>query len=223
MIHSEGVEYAVNHDSVAHELVKEGYAVLLTDLPGIGSMGPGYFKGDSYIDGVSYNQWFAAMLTGRSFVGLHAEDIIRVVQFVKDHMQVLAGVSVLATGPLGSDLLHAALFEPDIKRVCLVNSFLSYADIASIRFYKPDFVPFLVPGAIEDYDLPDLMASLCPREILIIDPVSGDGSIASEAKAQKILTFPSDVYIDKNVPQHFKVINSRDQQSILRYLLSWLQ
>ncbi len=75
MFNSEGMEYAVNQDSLVHTLVKEGYAVLLSDLPGIGSMGPGYLKGDSYIQNVSYNQWFAAVLVGKSNVGLNSLNI----------------------------------------------------------------------------------------------------------------------------------------------------
>jgi hypothetical protein len=222
VVHTEGMDYAVNKDSLAYALVKEGYTVVLTDLPGIGSMGPGFMKGDSYIDSVSYNQWFAAVLTGGSNVGLRVEDILRIVHFALRELQGFSSVSALAIGSLGSELIHAAAFEPDIKKICLIRSFLSYGDIASTRFYKPDFIPFIVAGAINDYDLPDLMAALCPRKVLLIDPLSGDGLIADKAKVNNILNFPSTVYSEEGSSQNLEMINTMDHELLLKKLLSWL-
>jgi hypothetical protein len=96
------MEHAANQDSLAHTLVGEGYVVLLADLPGVGSMGPGYLMGDSYINSTSYNQWFAANLVGKSNVGLRAEDIVRIVHFAENNFNALSGISLLAVGPLGS-------------------------------------------------------------------------------------------------------------------------
>ena len=219
MLHTEGMEYAVNQDSLAHALVREGHPVLLADLPGIGSMGPGYMKGDSYIDSTSYNQWFAAVLAGQSNVGLRAEDIVRIIHFAKTDLNESEGVSLLAVGSLGSEALHATLFEPGIKNVCLIRSFLSYADIATTRFYKPEYVPFTVPGAIGEYDLPDIIAGLCPRKVLLIDPLSGDGSIADESKAKNVMLFPSKVYSENGVPGNFTLVNGMDDQAALEAVL----
>ncbi len=214
ILDSEGMEHAVNQDSLAHDLVREGRTVLMADLPGIGSMGPGYLRGDSYIDSTSYNQWFAAVLAGKSNVGLRAEDIVRIVHFAKQGPYNFSGISAIAIGPLGSELLHAALFEPGIQNVCLIRSFLSYANIAATRFYNPEFVPFTVPGALGKYDLPDLMAGLCPRKVLILEPLSGDGMIADEAKAKNCMFFPSMVYSEKGVPGNLNLVSGLENQTV---------
>ncbi len=214
ILDSEGMEHAVNQDSLAFELLAEGYPVLLADLPGIGSMGPGYLKGDSYIDSISYNQWFAAVLAGKSHVGLRAEDIVRIVHFAKNGPHNYSGISALSIGPLGSEVLHAALFEPGIQNVCLIRSFLSYADIAATRFYEAEYVPFIVPGAIGGYDLPDLMAGLCPRRVLIMEPTTGDGLIADEAKAKNSMLFPLKIYSKKGVPGKFNLMSRPDVQTV---------
>ena len=212
MLDTEGMEHAVNQDSLAHALVREGYSVLLADLPGIGSMGPGYLKGDSYIDSTSYNQWFAAVLAGKSNVGLRAEDIVRLVHFIKYSFKEFSGISTLAIGSLGSELLHAAVFEPDIKSICLIRPFLSYADIATTRLYKAAFIPFTVPGALSEYDLPDLIAGLCPRRVHILEPLSGDGLIANEAKAKNSMRFPLYVYSEESVSGNIRLVSSVDDQ-----------
>ena len=219
ILDAEGMDHAANETGLAHALISEGYPVLLADLPGIGSMGPGYLKGDSYIDSTSYNQWFAAVLAGSSNVGLRAGDIVRIVHFAKNSLKGFSNISAIATGPLGSELLHAATFEQNINKICLVNPFLSYADIATTRFYEPSFIPFTVPGAIGEYDLPDLVAGLCPRRVTIIDPLSADGSLSDNAVAREIMMFPVNVYAAKDVPGNFNLVSGVTEQNVLEHIL----
>jgi hypothetical protein len=153
---------------------------------------------------------FAAGLTGKTNVGLRAEDIVRVVHFIKYGLKEYSGISALAIGPLGSELLHAAVFDPGIKNICLIRPFLSYADIATTRLYKAAYIPFTVPGAIGEYDLPDLIAGLCPRKVLVIEPLSGDGMIADEEKVESSMRFPLSVYSEKGVPGNFNLVIGAD-------------
>jgi hypothetical protein len=219
ILDSEGMDHAANESGLIHELLAEGHPVLLADLPGIGSMGPGYLKGDSYIDSVSYNQWFAAVLSGGSNVGLRAEDIVRLVHFAKQGPHTFSDISALAIGPLGSELLHAAIFDQNIGKIGMVRPFLGYADIATTRFYEPEYIPFTVPGALDEYDLPDLMAGLCPREVFILEPVSGDGLFADEVKAKNSTLFPSRVYSEKGVPDNFRLMSNLENQHVHEVIL----
>ncbi len=165
LLDGEGMEHAVRKDSfMIRSIVKQGYSVLLFDVPGIGSLGPGYLRGDAYIDNTSFNQWFAGIHTGKSIVGMRAEDIIRILHFIKNDFNEFETVSAIADGPVGSEILHAAVFDDAIEKVCLVRPFLSFADIALSREYSPAFIPSTVAGAIEKYDLPDLIAAVCPRK-----------------------------------------------------------
>jgi hypothetical protein len=223
MVHTEGLEHAINKDNLARELVMKGHTVLLMDLPGTGSLGPGYLKGDSYINGISYNQWFAAILTGGSFVGLRAEDILRIVHFIKEELKEYSAISAMAVGPVGCELLHAAAFEPDIRKVCLVESLLSYADIAFTRFYKTDYIPFTVAGAIEDYDLTDLVASICPREVLVINPITAEGLALNKNKIREFMDFPIKIFSEEDVPEKLELLGEVDHHLTLEKISSWLK
>ena len=138
VVHAKGMDAALYQDSLVQDLVGAGHTVLLCDLPGIGSMGPGYLKGDSYIEGISYNQWFAAVLTGKSIVGLRSEDLLRMIYFAKDNLGDISKLSALSIGPVNCDLLHAAILEPKITRIGFLRPILSYAELASTRFYKQE-------------------------------------------------------------------------------------
>lgn len=221
-LHSDGMKAAFN-DSITAKLISGGYSVLTFDLPGIGSMGSGYLKGDSYINNISYNQWFAAVLAGQSPVGLRAEDIVRVVHFAKSSLDIYETISVLSTGPVSGNLLHAAAFEPLIESICLREPFLSYADIASSRSYQSSFIPFTVAGAIEKYDLADLVAKLSPRKILVINPVSADGTPQSKAQTEIVLEFPRKVYGGSRNRTGFIVTNELSRKDISNEIIDWLE
>jgi hypothetical protein len=186
-------------------------------------MGPGYMRGDTYINQVSYNKWFAGILTGRSIVGLRAEDILRMTHFIKSHLADYSQVTAISMGMLGSELLHAAVFEKDIQKVCLIRPFLSYSELALSNDYKPSFIHSVVAGAIEAYDLPDLVASLCPRKTLILNPLSGNGTKADEVKSRLNMRFPLEVYSGRNVSENFQLESNIDDPLILEQVLAWLK
>jgi len=224
LVHSEGLDAALDQDSLVQELVRKGHAVLLCDLPGIGSMGPGYLKGDSYIQGISFNQWFAAILTGRSNVGLRAEDLLRIVHFTRSELKDLSRLSAIAIGPVGSELLHAAILEAAIDRICLVRPFLSYAELATTRFYNPEFIPFSVAGVIGEYDLTDLIAGLHSRKVIIINPLSADGTKLENDKLDHMMEFPVKVFTENGVTDNLQLESSvTNQEMIKQFLFTWLK
>jgi len=222
LLHEKGKDYAANMDSLAKQLVGEGYTVLIGDLPGIGELGPGYLKGDAYIENISYNQWFAGILTGKSVVGLRAEDISRMVHFIKTILVDYSSFSAISVGVLGSEILHAAVFDSTIQRVCLVQPFLSFAEIALSHEYSPGFIPSTVAGAIETYDLADLMAALCPRKLLIINPLMGNGVMTDEQWAGTNLAFPKSVYSQKDRSKDFRFVCRQEEQQVIKEIINWL-
>ncbi len=223
LLHEKGKDYAVNNDSLAKQLVANGYTVLLGDLPGIGELGPGYLKGDAYIGKVSYNLWFSGILTGKSIVGVRAEDIIRMSHFIKTNLSGYNSISAISVEGLGSELLHAAYFHKYIQKIGLVKPFLSFAEIAMEHDYKSAYILSTVAGAIEEYDLQDVLAGLQPRKLFIANPLSANGSPANKKDAKNILNFPVKVYSEKNVSKNIKMINQADGDKVLEQLLLWLK
>ncbi len=217
---SDGMEKSLAENQWIHGMLSKGFHIVLVDLPGIGSLGPGYLKGDSYINDVSYNQWFGASLVGQSFVGLRAEDILRVVFFAKNQFKGNT-VSAISKGPLASGLLHAAAFQESIESLILLSPFLSYAEIAQTQFYNSSYIPFTVPGAINKYDLPDLMASFCPKRLLILNPKSATGNTISNEKALEELHFPVSVYSHFGKEENIGIQIENQQENILKRILSF--
>ena len=224
ILDGQGMQHAATKDSLMiHSIVKQGYSVLLFDVPGIGSLGPGYLRGDAYIDNTSFNQWFAGIHTSKSIVGMRAEDIIRILQFIKTDFKEFETISAIAAGPVGSEVLHAAVFDGAIEKVCLVQPFLSFADIALSREYSPAFIPSTVAGAIDKYDLPDLMAALCSRKVLILNPLSANGDPAGDDEKSCYLSYPKIVFTQKGVEGNFKYSVAGEGQPVYEQIIKWLR
>jgi cephalosporin-C deacetylase-like acetyl esterase len=222
-LHEEGMEHAALHDSLMiHSLLQQGHAVLLFDVPGIGSLGPGYLRGDAYIDNTSFNQWFASILTNRSIVGMRTEDILRITHFIENECGEFEHICALASGSAGSELLHAAAFRENIQKVVLVQPFISFVDMVLTREYAPACIPSTVAGAIASYDLPDLMAALCPRKLLIINPLSAGGGPAGEHDKMCYLTYPNIVFTQNGLSAHFKHALADEGQALCTQVTEWL-
>ncbi len=223
LLNDQGMEEAARSDSVIiHSMVKQGYSVLLFDIRGIGALGPGYLKGDAYIDNTSYNQWFASILTNKSIVGMRAEDILRIVHFIETDAGEFETISAIASGACGSEMLHAILFDKRIQNLCLLQPNLSYTDIALSREYDPALIPSTVAGAITAYDLPDLMAALSPRQLMIINPLLVDGSMADENGVAESLAFPVSIYSEKGIGGNFRFTCTKKESQVHKEILEWL-
>lgn len=162
-------------------------------------------------------------MTGKSIVGLRAEDIIRMVHFIKTNDSGYHSISAVSVNGLGSELLHAAYFDKNIQRISLLQPFLSFAEIAMEHDYHSEFIPSTVAGAIRKYDLPDLMAGMFPRKILIINPLSAKGLFENKEIMQNSLYFPHETYADNNNPGNFVVVSEQNNEEIFNRLLLWLK
>jgi len=224
LLHEQGMEHAAVKDSLMiHSMLKQGFSLLLFDVRGIGSLGPGYLKGDAYIDNTSFNQWFAGILTNKSPVGMRAEDILRITHYVNKDFEEFETVSAIASGASGSELLHAAVFEERIQKIGLLFPFISFADIVLNRDYSPALIPSTVAGAIETYDLPDLMAALSPRKLMIINPLSENGDPAGDEQKSCRLSYPRIVYNQKGLEDHFKHMVVDEGKPMYEEIIKWLK
>jgi hypothetical protein len=196
-------------------LVSKGVTVLAPDMIGTGEMGPGAFRGDSFIDSVSYNIWFTAMLTGTSIVGIQSADVARLVRTFKS-FHGIKNVYGIAQKQMSPVLLHAAAFEPGFDQIALISPYSSYRSMVMLPRYEKRFLHSTVPGAIGVYDLPDLAAALAPKKLLIAGPTDGNGEINSDTGV--------DMQVIKNAykkhPSSLQIISSTAE--LYQQLDAWL-
>jgi hypothetical protein len=202
--------------------VKNGFTILAPDLIGVGEMGPGVFHGDAYIAGGSHNLWYASMLIGRSIVGIRASDVVRLTTLLKKsgNIREIYAVSIKEMAPV---LLYAAAFDQDISRIALIEPYSSYLSIVRNRFYSSSFIPGVVPGALKAYDLPDIAASLAPRQLIMAGVTDGYGMITDIASINNDLAIIKTTYKMKSAEDNLRIISlpkDKDPESLFS---DWLR
>jgi dienelactone hydrolase len=197
------------------KIVKQGFVVAATDVIGIGETKGNY----KYPGRPSYG----AVLTGRSMVGIHAGDIVRVVNMLKNRDDVNAQkIGAVAFDELCPALLHAAAFEPSISKTVLIAAPISYNEIVNHRLYNYSITfQWGVAGALTVYDLPDLVGCLAPGKVLFADLKDCLKQSASKQLINKELEFPRHVYSKKKVANNLKVVNWTAEKHI-NEIIDWL-
>lgn len=201
--------------------VKNGIIVLAPDIIGTGEMGPGEFKGDSYIDSVSYNVWFASVLVNRSITGIQAGDVVRLAKLLKKDKNIKE-IYGLAKKQLSPVLLHAAAFNKDISRIALIEPYCSYRSIIMNQRYDPDFLHSTVAGSCGVYDLPDLASSLAPRKLLLINTTDGNENTNNETDINKDLGVIQSAY-QHNAPGKLQIVSAETKEKLLMNFKNWIE
>ena len=196
--------------------------VLAPDLIGMGEMGPGTFKGDAVIGGISYNTWYTSTIIGRSIVGIRAGDIVRLTRLLKKRMGI-AEVYGLAKKEMAPVMLYAAAFDPQISRVALIEPYSSYRSIVMNRFYYTGFVQNLVPGALTAYDLPDLEASLAPRKLMMAGTTDGNCEKTDRESIDKDLTIIKTAYQSKNASEQLIIVSPESPGKPFDLFIDWIK
>jgi hypothetical protein len=199
------------------KIVNEGFAVLAPDLCGYGEIGPGDLHGDAFFKGVSHNLWYASMLVKQPIAGMLAEEIVELVTVAEDKLKV-NDIAVLAKKELCPAVLHAAAFDKRIRQIVLSEPYSSYYSIVKNHIYDPVLVSSTVPGALKEYDLPDLASSLAPRRLVIEAATDGNSSQTDSEGIMSDLQIIINAYHLSNADKRLTVTGKENIEVIMRLL-----
>jgi len=222
LLNPSGKTEEFREESETEWFVSEGFTVLVPDLIGTGEIGPGDFKGDSYIKGYSLNMWFSSVLIGRSIVGIQAGDVVSLAHYIVNQRNIKE-VYGLANGETAPVLLHAAAFDPVISRIALFEPYSSYRCIVMSRTYNPGYIRSTVPGALLEYDLPDLSASLAPRKLLIVGLKDGSGNRAEPDSIKEDLAVIRDGYHLRDADDRLNIVPEASPEKRRDYYKKWIE
>jgi dienelactone hydrolase len=165
----DGKAAALAQDGDAWTLAKAGHVVMAIDVRGTGELeSPESHKGWTQYFGPDWQDYFAAYLVGKSFVGKRTEDVILAVLALKAHSAAVEQnpVHVIGDGEAVPAVLHAAAFEPDLfASVTLENGLESWGGLLGERVTRNQLIN-AVHGALLVYDLPDLRKLLDEKGLL---------------------------------------------------------
>jgi len=143
------------------QFVKEDRRVLALDLRGWGETAAKPVSDAKSHFGVEYTETYLSLHLNRPLLGQRVLDLLAVITSTDEKEVELIGV-----GPAGLVALHAAVLEPRIKAITLEGTLASWTQVTQhpITYEQLEHV---VPGVLLSYDLPELMATLAPRKLIV--------------------------------------------------------
>jgi cephalosporin-C deacetylase-like acetyl esterase len=116
-----------------------------------------------------------AIIVGKTLIGLRADDVIRVVNWLVsrpdiDHNSIM----LYGKGALGMVALHAAAVDTRIARVIAENTLVSYRTALDAPLHK-NLSEITIPGVLQHYDVSELLEAIAPRDVRLLNPVDAIG------------------------------------------------
>jgi len=224
-LHPEGKAALVQEEKNWRPFLEQDYAVIWPDLSGIGELGGGSLKGDSYdfLQGKGeYNLWFGAIQLGKSLVGIQAEELLSLAHHLqtwkKDGQQAVSAVAFAQMAPV---LLHSAAFDSVLGHVGLINAYVDYVDLAVRLYYKPEYMCSAVAGSVGRYDLQDLAALIAPRPLTWLNGCDTNGQPLSQEQCEQQWEYVRQVYQACDMAHRLQIKNNLQQTAGQVIIDSW--
>jgi cephalosporin-C deacetylase-like acetyl esterase len=159
-------------------LVKEGRAVLAIDVRGFGETAPA--KPKRYWNN-EYPIAYMGIHLARPLVGQRTEDVLAAMEVLVAQKEIDPGkVRLVGIGRGGPVALHAAALDERFAEVLLERSIASWMDVVATPMCKRQ-LGGIVAGALERYDLPDLVRAIAPRPVAVRETVDPTGEPKEKA------------------------------------------
>ncbi len=205
--------------------VRQGRIVLAIDPRGLGET-----RAQSATKSSDWARYFGdydaamtAFLISESLVGMRAADILKAVDILAARDDVdAARIGGVGRGLAAVPLLYAAALDGRLQSVAFERMLISYRDAVERRIHR-QVLENIIPGVLKQFDLPDLVASLAPRKVLLVDPVDALGRRLWPGAAEKAYARSAAVYMAAGAPEAMRVDRRRMGEGPGQVYSEWLQ
>jgi dienelactone hydrolase len=196
-------------------LLKAGLAVFAIDVRGVGETAATDFEASTN-----------ALMTDRPLFGQRVYDVLRALDCL--WRRIYIGVQIdkgriacLGRGAGGLLALYAAALDERLAAAALWETPFSYRSLITERPGFPASVYLF--DVLNHFDLPDLMAALAPRPLLLAGPVDGGRRLVSADEVESHCGGPCQAYTAFQSEAHnFHVLANPEQSAAPEEIAAWL-
>lgn len=211
-----GKPTSATQSSLALELARAGHVVFSVDVRGAGETDPRTRATLLPLTRPDSQQWafdFSAAdsaQAGTTMTAMQIFDVIRATDYLAGRADLRGRpIILLGEGFGGVWALGAAAFDDRPAGVVCVRTVPSYVLIVAAQYYQiRDY--FWVPGALRDFDLPDLAALIAPRPTVLINPIDAMLEPLEVDRCWAMYGWPRDVYRALGAPDALAIRQTSD-------------
>jgi cephalosporin-C deacetylase-like acetyl esterase len=207
----------------AETLAAEGNVVLDVDLRGFGETRPASNETGSYARYFGdYRNAMMALLVGKTMTGMRALDVVRGLDVLAGRSDVdAARMTVIGRGSAAIPALYAALFDRRVSSVVAEGMLNSYDTVVSDRI-AIGVTEQIVPSVLKHFDLPDVVAAIAPRQVILSGNVNAVGREMTPVSVRKEYTRATAAYQSAGVSNAFRIVSRNDEEeSLPQALRKW--
>lgn len=184
-------------------VLDQGYAVASINLRGMGlstprmpSGGPVFYRGMQLSERFAWTN----LVLGKPAIGQRVWDILRTLDYLDERSDIDSSrIRILGRGSAGVAGGLATVLDPRVGSLLLTRAIPSWQSIIEAEDYSVS-LDWFIPGILQNFDLPDLLASVAPRPVWIYDAVDADGQPISESALR-------DIYLQR-IPERSSVFTT---------------
>jgi dienelactone hydrolase len=203
-------------------LCKAGCAVLSIDPRGTGETAtpPRRSEYAELVMGGDASHAYTALRADRTLIGMRVFDTIRAADYIETRPELdRKNIAVVGIGSGGLLALYASVLDNRFLRVGLTGMLISYASVIENEYYTHP-PSGSVPGALHDFDLPEIAALLAPRPLVLVNPVDGFQRRADPTRAAAEYKVAGDIYRLEGAAQAFHLAFADTPGEISRLCLN---
>ena len=130
-----------------------------------------------------------AFLVGKTIIGMRVEDTIHAMDWLSARADVdTSAITAYGNGPMGAVVLHAAALDSRIGRVVVENTLTSYRMILEQPLHR-NVSEVMIPGVLRKYDMGDLLLTISPRPVTVINPQDATGAVITSEQFRNELDY----------------------------------
>ncbi|HEV2273742.1 MAG TPA: acetylxylan esterase [Acidobacteriaceae bacterium] len=179
-----GVNEIVAEPSPWRAVLDQGHTVCSINLRGRGVSaprmphgGPAFYRGMPLEDRFAWTN----LVLGKPTIGQRVWDVLRALEYLGTRPDVNASqIRIAGSGSAAIAGGMAALLEDRVRSLLIRHAIPSYQSIVDAEDYSVS-LDWFVPGILEHFDLPDLLASMHPRPVWIDDAIDANGKPIPES------------------------------------------
>ena len=153
---------------------------------------------------------------------MRVRDARAVISFLRARSDVdQARVTIIGRGWAGMVALFAAAVEPEVSSAVIEGTPVSFGATAAAELYNQP-VSLMLPGVLQDFDLPDVFASLAPRPLLVLNPEDAMTKKMDREQAQRAFDLVQALYDNAGAPGSIEIQVTPLESEMQETLLKWI-
>jgi cephalosporin-C deacetylase-like acetyl esterase len=211
----------IGEASVPISLVNKGFNVLSIDVRGIGETDRSPQLIFTPYTGRLELQWLRDILAiestmlKRTMLGMRTLDVIYAIDFVKSRQDIKnKSIVLIGEGLGGLWALLAAAYDSRTDGVICIGTLPSYLLLLKNKYYNVRNY-FWVPGALADFDIPDLTRLISPQKQLWINPINA----LAESLKERDLT----LILERQEGMQFVITDDHPADNVTNKILKYVE